>query len=582
MAGYPKTCVVELFLLCGLMMAGHIQNHSLGIVAWNVRCNLACAGPYLQVLSKEAEFIAISEHGLYPCEMNKLNESIPGYIALAKASRQLKDEDFGHKRGHGGCAILWSEKLNNRVRPMPNLGSDRICVLQVTTSECNIYVIAVYMPHKGCKIAEFKDEMECLERVCNECNSNGHTVVIGDMNAHLGAELGGRCWGQTSSNGKMLVQTMYRCGMSILDTGVKCGGPVYTFTSTTDQSYIDHCAVSNGLLPFISECQVMPEHLFNVSDHLAMLLNVQANQPYVMPNLNRRQVAWGKIDKNCIKELYTYPLEQNVNELLRAFQVNPELLTRDGQNCPTIENPEKLELFIQTLTNVVNLTSAQLPQTKFSKALKPYWCESLGILNREKKLAMRQWQQAGRPRDPSDHIYVRYKEAKRNFRREQRIKVYEYETECISKIAESAKLDQRFFWHMVNKYKKKSAVSRVVSENGNILIEPDAIWKEWNENYKTLYSNSDEDEFDDGFRNYVVKELKRHDSSGCVQLEGGDITVAETIAETKEMKNKKVPGWDQVTIEHLKYSGELMMNTVTWLINSMVRPEIIPNFIRKD
>ena len=290
----------------------------------------------------------------------------------------------------------------------------------------------------------------------------------------------------------------------------------------------------------------MPEHLFNVSDHLAMLLNVQANQPYVMPNLNRRQVAWGKIDKNCIKELYTCPQEQNVTELLRAFQVNLELLTR-GQNCPTIENPDKLELFIQTLTNVVNWTSAQLPQTKFSKALKPYWYESLGIFNREKKLAMRQWQQAGRPRDPSDHIYVRYKEAKRNFRRELRLKVYEYEKECISKIAESAELDQRFFWHMVNKYKKKSAVSPVVSENGNILIEPDAIRQEWNEYYKNLYSNSDEDEFDDGFRNYVVKELKRHDSSGCVHLEGGDITVAETIGELKEMKNKKVPGWDQIT-----------------------------------
>ena len=244
----------------GCVMFNSIQNHSLGIAGWNVRWNLACAGPYLQVLSIEAEYIAISEHGLYPCEMNKLNESIPGYRALAKASRQLKDEDFGHKRGYGGCAILWSEKLSNRVRPMPNLGSDRICVLQVTTSECNIYVIAVYMPHKGCNIAEFKDEMECLERVCNECNSNGHTVVIGDMNAHLGAEHGGRFWGQTSGNGKMLVQTMYRCGMSIIDTGVKCSGPVYTFTSTTDQSNIDHCAVSNGLLPFISECQVMPEH----------------------------------------------------------------------------------------------------------------------------------------------------------------------------------------------------------------------------------------------------------------------------------------------------------------------------------
>ena len=102
----------------------------------------------------------------------------------------------------------------------------------------------------------------------------------------------------------------------------------------------------------------MPEHVFNVSDHLAMLLNVQAIQTYVMPNLNCWQVAWSKIDQNCIEELYTCPPEQNVNELLRAFQVNPEQLTREGQNCPTIDNSDKLKLFIQKLTNVVNLTSA--------------------------------------------------------------------------------------------------------------------------------------------------------------------------------------------------------------------------------
>ena len=60
---------------------------------------------------------------------------------------------------------------------------------------------------------------------------------------------------------------------------------------------------------------------------------------------------------------------------------------------------------------------------------------------------MRQWQLAGRPRDPSDHIYVRYmyKEAKQNFRQKQRIKVCEYEKQRISKLAESAELDQRFF-----------------------------------------------------------------------------------------------------------------------------------------
>ena len=52
-----------------------------------------------------------------------------------------------------------------------------------------------------------------------------------------------------------------------------------------------------------------------------------------------------------------------------------------------------------------------------------------------------------------------------------------------------------------------------MSKNGNISIEPDAIRKEWNEFYKNLYSNSDEDEFDDEFTNYVVNELQKNATS---------------------------------------------------------------------
>ena len=179
--------------------------------------------------------------------------------------------------------------------------------------------------------------------------------------------------------------------------------------------------------------------------------------------------------------------------------------------------------------------SCALPQTKFNKAFKPYWGEALQSLSKEKKISMREWEKAGRPRDQENTAYIRYKEAKRNFRREQRAKICDYEKECLQKIAESQDLDQRFFWHMVNKHKKKGSISPILNDSGIMLIEPDDIRREWNDYYRKLYTEEEDDHFDNGFRKVVIEELANIDYKGKVQLDGGPITVEETRAQLKEI-----------------------------------------------
>ena len=134
------------------------MTNKLTITAWNMSCMFPVAGPYLNTILSGTDVLALSEHGLYPCELYKLNNVSPDYISMAKSSRQLSDNNFGSGRGVGGSAILWHKRLSSNVRPLPELGSDRMCAIEIILpNNARLYVISVYLPHQSCYIYDFKE-----------------------------------------------------------------------------------------------------------------------------------------------------------------------------------------------------------------------------------------------------------------------------------------------------------------------------------------------------------------------------------------------------------------------------------------
>ena len=61
-----------------------------------------------------------------------------------------------------------------------------------------------------------------------------------------------------------------------------------------------------------------------------------------------------------------------------------------------------------------------LPKSKFAKYLKPYWNPTLKELNRERKIALKNYRQNGEPNDPNSPIFIALRDAKRKFRAERR------------------------------------------------------------------------------------------------------------------------------------------------------------------
>ena len=111
MAMFKLICILCVLYSCyiGDSMA------TLTITSWNMRCMYSSAGPYIKELATVSDIVALSEHGLFPCEIYKFGNEFPDYECLAKSSSNITDRDFGNRNGIGGCAILW-HKCSKRTK----------------------------------------------------------------------------------------------------------------------------------------------------------------------------------------------------------------------------------------------------------------------------------------------------------------------------------------------------------------------------------------------------------------------------------------------------------------------------------
>ena len=306
-------CII--LVLLNINNSGNTDN-KLKMHAWNMNCAIATAGSYLNVLMESSDIIALSEHN---CELYKLNYVNEDFMSMAKSSANLNDEQFGVLRGHGGCAILLHKRLSNYVRPLPEYGSDRMCVIQLSFPiRVKIHVISVYLPHQTCIISEFQKELDILESVVIECQINGLVIVLGNCNIHLGPEYGPRGWGKTTPNGSKFQDMVNRCSLVIADLTEKGNSPIYTYRSGPGMSYIDHVSLTQTLVADINSCGVIPDDIRNISDHLPIYLIIMTHgiKRRRVTEQVYRQVAWNQLDEDDIKYLYTLPLEQEIKQVL--------------------------------------------------------------------------------------------------------------------------------------------------------------------------------------------------------------------------------------------------------------------------
>ena len=104
---------------------------------------LANSLPYINhFIETDSDIIAITEHWLCPCNLNKLEEIHPGYIGFGCADSRLNESSV-LIRGCGGVGFVWNQNLP--ISPVTQISSDRFVLFKYPPPMLTVhYTSSVY------------------------------------------------------------------------------------------------------------------------------------------------------------------------------------------------------------------------------------------------------------------------------------------------------------------------------------------------------------------------------------------------------------------------------------------------------
>jgi len=568
-------CMFIISCLMAVSMSNVRSNH-LTVTSYNGR-SLNSSISYLNKLMNNSDILVLQEHRLYSNELHKLNDINRNYHVHAKASKDLDPVHQNCNPGHCGIAMFWKKEIGHSVKPIECV-SDRICGIEISEAYYgqSLFVIGVYLPHQSCRISSFESEISLLSDLVARLKHSGEIVIVGDVNCHFGKECGNRCWGKSTRNAKQLMRMVKSCNLEIIDLDDNiCTGPSYTFhVDGIGTSYIDHCIVSENIQCNVLECFVLEEDHFNMSDHLPIVIKIDTCMLKKDQEFIKENICWHKLTSQQVMEGYTKPLDERLDNLLYNME----------EDCKKVENDitEIIEKSCTNLVNEIHNADKGLPRSVFKPHCKPYWNGELSDLAIKNKKAWREWVVCGRPR--GNHVaYTRYKEHKQAFRQAQIKAIQIYEQIQLDELTKSQEINARYFWYLVNKTKRKNTGSCPIKlSTGKTITNVDDITQAWGNYFEKLYNNSENSEYDEEHRYRVRDELVtmtigsyNNDEHLLLNITEGEI---ETIV--TKLANRKAPGYDGVTNEHIKYGSSKLITYLTKLFSLIVKYEYIPSLFK--
>jgi hypothetical protein len=241
---------------------------------------------------------------------------------------------------------------------------------------------------------------------------------------------------------------------------------------------------------------------------------------------------------------------------------------------------------LNTVTSIIKTVSKDnLPVIEYKSHLKPYWTPELTRLSKEDKHLMREWKEAGRPRDDNSDIWRRYKDAKHTFQREHRRRKNDFKDGEVEEFDRVGEMDNRVFWYFVNrrKPKKRKKAKPVRDDSGRLIVDEKEAIIEWEGYCKKLFTPQENDKFDEPHKTWIEDLVNRVIPTTLQVSEAytREYSLQDVSKICKGLKVKKAPGWDKLDPEHWKYGGNNLWLLLTVIVNAINRLECIPIHMKR-
>ena len=201
--------------------------------------------------------------------------------------------------------------------------------------------------------------------------------------------------------------------------------------------------------------------------------------------------------------------------------------------------------------------------------------------------ARAEWKQRGSPRQRSNTFYMKYKELKCEYRREQRRAAWEFQRKEFNDIGNLQDLDNEKFWRLIkNKARGKNKKIKKLSleVDGEFITDPKQM-ADLRANYFEMLATPSHDSgvYDQLHKKDIENQVndivqKSEDISGCVL--NVPLAIEDIDEVIRSLPNGKAPGYDGITYEHLKYGGEIIVQALLKLYTCIIDKEEIPNLFK--
>ena len=120
-----------------------------------------------------------------------------------------------------GVGIILSKRAKSKLLSFGSQG-ERVCWVRLEGPTCNLFIIAVYLPHRGRVCPSQDDTIKDLETVLSKVPRGDCVVLMGDLNEQLESDISDRTgkWtaGPPSPNSDKILQLMYLHDLTAMNT----------------------------------------------------------------------------------------------------------------------------------------------------------------------------------------------------------------------------------------------------------------------------------------------------------------------------------------------------------------------------
>ena len=536
-----------------------------------------CGNPMLKDLLARADVICLQEHWLPGCKLKMLDALDDGFGVVSVSSMD-KDGQMGilHGRPYGGTAILWRHSNIVGVRSFTMSNCGRSVAIAFPTIDGMCVVVSVYLP---C-LSNYTDEqelqvLECMSfieetllDVVDSSQSHVTVLIMGDFNANFEVFSRDVRLGAV----RQLFNDLHLICCDDLDqSGV---GYTYCNDSLNQQSYIDHCFISNVDKHFV-ECVRVMEEGANLSDHNPILIETAISCFKQRLEANNNNFAVENKLKNIIWDLECQNRYRALTEEMFVNSACPYLSCCEKQGgCDNECHKEMIEKCCETLVTNLNMCVDAMQRSTVKYERKQVggviWSDELRQLKQRSIDIYDLWKRVGKPRVGCiNDERLRVKFLYKNCIKEQKRKFDIRQRERMSfKLAQG---DSKGFWRGWKNMRGDRR--RVKAHNVNGLVDEQMICEGFSNMFQNNFCNSwDIESEKDKLDKLLCEVHQKFLVNECTMFSVVDVMVA-----VSQLKTGKAPGLDGLCCESVIYASRPVIDMLTFIVNMCCKHGYVPS-----